>query len=193
MAFHTVGVLGMSGFGKTVMCEALIRPLNRVIIFDYQHDDKYDSYQIATTNKAFVELVSGEEDLAVAFRGKKLFEYLDAIEYTADNVRDVCILFDEMSMYAPVRQVPESIKEIFFRGRRKGYSLIWNSHRPHAVDISVRSQTHSYVVFRTIEPLDHKALQIPPIEIPGISSLAVGEYRVYRDKQAFAEFLKETR
>lgn len=191
--FRAIGVLGMSGFGKTIFTEGLIRPCPRVAIFDYQDDDAYDNYTIVQDIAALSAETKGRDEFAVCFRGKRIYNYIEAIEYTAEKIRDAIIVFDEISVYAPAKKCPEVMNEFFFRGRRRGYKVLWNAQRAQSVDISVRAQTHAYVVFRTIEDHDLEYLKVPKIMWPEISNMDWGQYQIYRNKQAFLDFLKETR
>lgn len=190
--FFILGILGMSGSGKSTFTEGIVRPLRRAVIFDYQHDDLFDGYEVVKSLKSYSDAVARDE-FSVVFRAKRVTEYIEAIEHTADNVRDVSLVFDELAVYAPSRRAPEVMSEVFFRGRRRGYSIIWNSHRPQGVDVDIRSQTHTYCVFQTVEPNDIKFLEIPPIERRDIKNFKWGEFRLYRDANRFHKWLIATK
>lgn len=189
--YINIGVLGMSGSGKTVMTEALIRPFDRLIVFDYQEDDAYDNYVVTTNLSSLEKAVKTQPEFAIALRGNTGF-FIDSLHIVSQYARNCCIVFDEMSMYAPTRNMPEAMKEIICRGRRKGYVLIWNTQRPKGVNAEVRSQTHAYIVFCMMETLDADYFEVDPQEKLALKQLKVGQFRVYRDRNRLTKFLEQT-
>jgi hypothetical protein len=193
--FVTLGTLGMSGSGKTTFCEALVRPFPRVVILDWQDDDKFDSYERVTL-KTLPEAMRRDE-YAIVYRGEserpRIIEYVEAIEHVYDNGRNLVIYFDEIAEYAPHRRVPECVRGCFARGRRKGFTIIWNTHRLREVDPCIRAQTHAIALFKTTEEIDLEACKVPKIAWPDVAKFNVGEFRIYKDKAAFDTLYRASR
>lgn len=190
MKFFVCGILGVPGSGKTVFAERMLRGQKRVIIIDYQHDEAFDHYEIITSLSELRAATVSYNEFNIVFRGKKDVDYYAAIDYITE-VRNVVILLDELSVYAPVRETPESIKELFFRGRRKGQVLIWTAQRAYTVSLDVRSVTHTFVVFQTQEERDLRYLQIEKKDYTKLRKLRVGQYIIVRSERMLIDYLKE--
>lgn len=140
----------MTGMGKTRWTKAYLRNEKRLIIMDIkaEHDgilfddlaDMIDHIQQYPTFK-------------VRTYDPDNFDDLCKIAYAAGN----CTLVIEEAegvMPASQQKPPASFRDIIYRGRHEGVSVVLIAQRPSSVHISGRSQWNRIVTFRQTEPAD---------------------------------------
>ena len=184
-----IGIVGISGYGKSVLTGKLLRQFDRVIAFDPTGDEMFDDENMTEvyTNKQldFHLKNAYESKYLIVLRPEIFQEYYYMIQ-TAAQAADCALIFDELAVFAPSNprtspiaidgEYTNALYDIFLRGRKRGQSIIWNSQRGYSVNMTCRSQTHTYCVFRTIEERDLIAYGVPRPEFERVKRLKVGEF-----------------
>lgn len=153
MSHFIAGIIGTTGYGKTVLVREITRQFRRVIFLDVL--DEYDNAVPVLSVPDFVEYIPLDDggDLRLAVRLEKTEDYqyiFRALKY----FRDIVLVVEEANIFSSPYITDDGLRELIFRGRRRGINIIWTSQRPASVGRDLTSQSTVLVAFRLLEPRD---------------------------------------
>lgn len=146
------GIIGQTGYGKTFFSKKLLKRFNRVIVADPQYE--FPDMLQAQTLKHFINIISGQSVFRVAAAFEQLEQYTNLFRLVYKNIKNVVLLVDEISLFAPTYKSDYWLKQIAQRGRAKNISLIWTTQRPANVSRDITSQALAITAFRLTEIRD---------------------------------------
>jgi len=151
MSEHFIlGVIGTTGYGKTSLIKQITRRVSRVIFLDVL--DEYGGIPV-TSVEEFAEYAgeTGELRLSVRLENTEEYAYIfRALQF----FRDVAVVVEEANLFSTPYDTDKGLRELIFRGRRRGINIIWASQRPASVGRDLTSQTTILIAVRLLEPRD---------------------------------------
>lgn len=172
-----VGIIGVTGYGKTTFARKLLRKSDRLVVFDPQDD--FDELTPVSTLHELAHILQDEE-FRLAVRLENTDEYVQAAQVVG-YYRGIDLLIDEANIWTRPNFTPEPFKQLIFRGRRREIRVVWTSQRPGLVSRDLSSQSMYLVTFRLIEPRDLTYLPSRwRNRAEELERLPVGEYRIIR-------------
>lgn len=142
-------VVGKTGQGKTTWTKQYLNNLKRIIILDpldeYRGQEYYELSQMIEhmqRYKMYCVKSSAIDDL----------DDLCKISQSAGNLHFV---IEEAQRSIPPRaNLPESVKDLIYRGRHQNVSIIAVAQRASSINIALRSQFTKIIAFWQTEPAD---------------------------------------
>lgn len=139
-----VGIIGMSGCGKTYKVAKLIKNQKRVVVFDPTCDPAFDFLFMVEQYETLAESMSHEE-FQVVYR-PETFDEFDTAFYIMPCFRDYCFVVDEVSFFADSHVIHPALRDIaYMKRRRQQICLLWTSQRPKMVNLALTSQTTVFI------------------------------------------------
>jgi DNA helicase HerA-like ATPase len=152
-------IAGMTGSGKSVLTETLIKKHRRVIIYDSK-----DEYGEPEENQSINVSALG----SFYFRTKD-FAYACDLAFRAGN----CVLvLDDAGDYLAKPLVP-AFEQMVREGRHKQVNIIVTTQRIPDLAPVARGQVDVIVVFRTTLPLDLQGLKEYGFDLEKVKSLSI--------------------
>lgn len=172
--FFQLGILGMTGTGKSYLTTQLIKHLvkhsDRIIVVDDLKQINIP-FQICFNLYEFIQAVIDRHEFKLILRFDDFndYELAFAIIWLLNNS---LLIIDELSLYCDPFSISESLRNISQRGRLKNISLIWNTQRPANISRNISSQNEFIISFRLQEIADlkffyfdkSKSLQVQQLE-----------------------------
>lgn len=176
---YVIGVLGMTGYGKTEFVKSLLPRINRYIVFDPQHE--YPGLVLdsaAAVGRHVAEC--GMLPFSIAYRPRS---DADAAAFfrLAAAIRFYTLILEEAEEVANTNRIDEYVARIVSYGRHDAISLIWVSRQPKELSAKLRRQSETVVSFRLSDPLDLEWCRkrgFEPAAIEEIAGLDRGSYRM---------------
>lgn len=146
-------VSGQRGSGKSYWVKHEIESLSRYMVFDtmneYEGRKIEDLEELAdhcqSAGDGFLEAVYDPSDPQAEL------PWFCRIAYAVGNV---CVIIEEVDVFADPYNMPEYLGQVVKRGRHRGVNLMAVSQRPAAVNRLLTSQASRFVIFRHFEPRD---------------------------------------
>lgn len=177
MSFYQLGIIGKTGFGKSLLCRNLIDDFSRVIVIDphdqFKDESLFSSYDI----EDFILKIGGKTN----FRIKCTFASPED-EYNLFkicwNLQNYLLVIDEISLYADSYNINDYLNEIITRGRLRNISLLWNTQRPALISRTLTSQAWGLISFRLNDIADLKHISLPKADKEEILSLEKFNFKI---------------
>jgi hypothetical protein len=149
--YTQIGVLGTTGYGKTFLCEKLVKNQKRLIcIDDYQ---QFNVGYVANSFNEFVDMINEKDKFKIrcVFYNEDDYEKLF---FALKQIKNFTLLIDEISFFADQYSINEDLKEIVTRGRHNNISVVWNTQRPQMINRVLTSQAYNLIIFRLSDVSD---------------------------------------
>lgn len=154
---RVIGIFGKRGSGKSVWLSEFIWTQPRVLVYDVNAD--------------FNDLPEKPDivSLALAVRDEDSFHYRYVPTEPEKDIEqfsrmcflrgDVCVIFDEVHLTAPLHSINPKMAELFRRGRHRGIKIAFATQRPAAVNKMLTSQMNQVIMFKMVDNRDLLAAQ----------------------------------
>ena len=154
---------GMRGCGKTAHIRQVIKPLNRLVIFDTLSKDYTDGvlfYDMPELRKFWRKIYQG--DFRMIYRPRVDLDEDQIIEDIAEicslclKTKNLTLVVEELNIIFDTQRPPKEFNKMIFGGREPGVELISAAQRPIGFGRKITSQAQEFCVFVNTEPDDLK-------------------------------------
>lgn len=154
---NVIGILGMTGYGKSTWLYHYLRGHKRVFVYDpfakfpanyLTEDQLLQQYD----NGGFVE-----NDFCIGSRRLDDLELIGAIAFKTGRCH---LVIEECGFaFSKGQRIDEWLEEIVFLGRHQAVSVVVTAQRAASIPIDLRSQMRRMVSFRQVEFQDTQWLE----------------------------------
>lgn len=175
----------MSGYGKTRLTQAFLKPLNRVLVLDYNQEYDAHGFEPLSIAEAGDRLLTehrrwrAEPSLRWAIQGAPD----DIIEGTRVAWRlGFCLLvIEEIDIHCRGPWLPDDLFRLVTMGRHRAVSLVGISRNAASVPKQFSAQRSTIVTFRQTEPPHLLAIRDYGFDPAVVQTLGRDEYLVAGD------------
>lgn len=166
------GVFGASGCGKTFLVQRLIAKKKNVIVIDPKEEISLSGYAKIKTKKDFIlhlcECEAKKKNIKIIISGVDCvavgdFALTFVFEHKTTGTEEITFFVDECQEFCPSgtarRDNYNPLLVVSRMGRSRGISLIVASQRINTVDINLRGNVNTLILFRQGEYSDAQAVK----------------------------------
>ena len=154
---------GMRGSGKTAHIRQVIKPINRLVIFDTLSKDYTDGvifHSMIDLRKFWLKIYAG--DFRMIYRppvdddDDQIIEDIAEICSLCLKTKNLTLVVEELNIIFDTQRPPKEFNKMVFGGRDPGVELIGAAQRPIGFGRKITSQAQEFCVFVNTEPDDLK-------------------------------------
>jgi hypothetical protein len=140
---NRVGIIAMTGGGKTYLAKKLMAGKNNIVVVDSKHTFTFGSGGRFDHRLSLADLKKWNRDGIAIYRptDEEAQEYCAAFWRWAWSAAPLCVYCDEITQLAPnAINVPFGLKKAIVLGREKKLSVWYASQRPSGIPIILLSE-----------------------------------------------------
>lgn len=153
---------GMRGSGKTAHIRKVIKPINRLVIFDTLCKDYTDGvtfHSMPELRNFWLKIYQG--DFRMIYRPpvddeNQIIEDIAEICDLCLKTKNLTLVVEELNIIFDKQRPPREFNKMIFGGRDPGVELISAAQRPIGFGRKITSQAQEFCVFVNTEPDDLK-------------------------------------
>jgi len=150
-------IMGMTGSGKTVLAEQLLKHRRFVVVHDFKHSPSISKWNGYKQYTKLSDLIRAKEEKLIYTPDHTEIEneeIINAFFRWIFERRNTTLYVDEVYGVCPNGRAPFYYNSCIVQGRELGISVFSSTQRPKRIPQTVLSESDNYYVFRLLLPDD---------------------------------------